>query len=98
MTTYAYRLTLSATEFADVLVKISDEIKNIDDIYTIDRSMLINTIIRGFDINKRSYTFSFDDRHYKFFKDVIGESFLDRTRDLVMTSTSSSCWTEFDKE
>lgn len=98
MTTYAYRLTLSANEFADVLVKISDEIKNIDDIYTIDRSMLINTIIRGFDINTRSYTFTFDDRHYKFFKDVIGESFWERTRDPVMTSTSSSCWTEFDKE
>jgi hypothetical protein len=97
MTTYSYRLTLSATEFADTLVKISYEIKNIDSIYTIDRTMLINTMIKGFDINTRSYTFSVDDSHYNFFKDVIGESFWERTRNPVMTSTSSSCWTEFDK-
>lgn len=97
MTTYSYNITLTANEFADVLNTIGDKIRNVDAL-AINYNELLIKIIKGFDKQSCTYTFSFSDRDYFIIKESVGESFWERTKEPVMTSTSSSCWTEFDKE
>ena len=97
MTTYSYNITITANEFADVLDAIGDKIRKVDAL-SIDYNELLITIIKGFDNQSCTYSFTFSDRDYFIIKDSVGESFWERTRDPVMTSTSSSYWAEFDKE
>mgnify|MGYP000061873523 CR=1 FL=1 len=89
MTTYSHDITVSASEFASILEGIAEEIKY-HEFSAIGQNALIQTMIKGFDKDTRTYRFEFSDLSHAIIQKALGkECFYSRLNGQKLTSTSS---------
>ena len=89
MTTYSYDITITAAEFASILEGIAEYI-NYHEYSAIGLNDLIQTMIKGFEKNSRTYRFEFSDLNHTLIQDALGkECFYSRLNGQRLMSSSS---------